>query len=255
MKSRFWQRAPWWAYSPLLPVVAAQALYVLATAERLPNAGGEKGGRAGNPAGGTLALAVLGESPVAGVGVSDHRDGLSCKLAQDLATRFACEVSWQAIGLTGATLSRIRRRLVEQVHGTPDVAVIICGVNDSLLFTSASSFVAEVQRTYRALRARGVGHIVFSSVPPVGDFPALPRLMARVIGMRAALLDAQLRDALSALDHASYAPMGALQAAENMASDGFHPSDRGYALWATRLAAHLTSTVPRAQLRQPQPSN
>ncbi|HEX5656897.1 MAG TPA: SGNH/GDSL hydrolase family protein [Polyangiales bacterium] len=219
-----------------------QALYVLASVERLPDAGGEKSGRAGT-GDRTLSIAVVGESPVAGVGVSDHRDGLSCQLAHRLATHYACEVTWQALGLTGATLSRIRRKLVDEVRGTPDVAVVICGVNDSLFLTAESRFGKEVRRTHAALLARGAKHIVFSAVPPVGDFPALPRLMARTIGLRASLLDAQLRHELTTLDHSSYAPMGPLNTGENMASDGFHPSHQGYALWATRLTDHITTTL------------
>lgn len=234
-----------WAHTPLLPAVALQALYVLATTERLPDAGGEKSGRAGDATQPTLSVVVIGESPVAGVGVSDHRDGLSCKLAGYLATRFACEVRWQAVGLTGATLSRIRRKLVDQLDGKPDVAVVICGVNDSVFFTAEASFGGEVRRIHRALRARGVKHVVYSSVPPVGEFPALPKLMARVVGTRASRLDAQLRAELRALEHASYAPMGDLNAKVNMASDGFHPSHLGYALWASRLSDHIAGTGVR----------
>jgi hypothetical protein len=79
----------------------------------------------------------------------------------------------------------------------------------------------------------------------MAEFPLLPQPLRGLLGLRSSVLDRCLQQEVARLTHASHAPLGSLEAAENMASDGFHPNARGYAEWANVVAEHLASVTPR----------
>ena len=106
VKSRFAQRAQWWAHTPLLPAVAAQALYLVASAERLPDAGGEKSGRAARVAGEEQHEMVF--KSVQALVRQRERRNLDLPLLVDVEARNAAE--------RGDVLVLLADRLLEQVE-------------------------------------------------------------------------------------------------------------------------------------------
>ena len=84
--------------------------------------------------------------------------------------------------------------------------------------------------------------MVFTGVPPIQHFSALPWLLRRLFGLRAALLDGELRR-LSAREGAHYARLQLEFAEEYLARDGYHPSALGYRLWGEGLAEQLTPSA------------
>ncbi|MGH8807309.1 MAG: SGNH/GDSL hydrolase family protein, partial [Noviherbaspirillum sp.] len=85
--------------APLLPFLIAQGRYTRRVTPRLPEAGGPATGLAGSshpaPA---LSLLTLGESPVAGVGVSTHEEAITGQFAETLSSRLRRPVAWRACG-------------------------------------------------------------------------------------------------------------------------------------------------------------
>lgn len=239
-------RSLWYAALPLLPTLAVQGAYVAFRAQRLPEAAGLRAGTvgAGEP---HVNLSVIGESTAAGVGVANQVEGLTSRLASDLAMRWECEVRWQTAGRNGATMADLHERLANKLRDPLELVVVLAGVNDTVRLTTRQRFARDVRELYDLLRARGARHVVFSAVPPMVEFPLLPMPLRHVLGLRSSLLDRALRAQLAGLAHASHAPLGPLSTAENMASDGFHPNALGYALWARVLGQHLTSvaSLPR----------
>jgi lysophospholipase L1-like esterase len=231
-------QALWYASLPLLPTLAMQGAYVAVRAQRLPEASGLRHGVVG--AGEARAsLCVVGESTAAGVGVAQQEDGLTVKLARCLAARWGCAIRWQVAGRNGATMADVHREMLPALEAPLGIVVVLSGVNDTVKLTSRRRFARDAQSVYDTARARGARRVVFSAVPPMSEFPLLPQPLRSVLGLRAALLDRQLREQLAPLPHASHAPLGPIAAAQNMASDGFHPNADGYELWASVLAEHV----------------
>ncbi|MET0285705.1 MAG: SGNH/GDSL hydrolase family protein, partial [Polyangiales bacterium] len=242
------RRSLWYATLPMFPTLIAQGAYVAARAQRLPEAAGA---RRGVVAGGAerLRLSVIGESTAAGVGVADQRDGFAVQLARTLAEGGRREVHWQVAGRNGATVRDMHRVLVRELQEPLDLVVVLAGVNDTVRLTSRRRFARDIRTLHEALRVRGARQVVFSAVPPMEQFPLLPQPLRSILGLRSSLLDAALIDQLATLRGASHAPLDPLSAAENMASDGFHPNARGYALWAQLLAEALADLGSSARLR------
>lgn len=230
----------WWLGLALLaPIALPLAVHTRRNALRLPPASGPLNGVAGaDLPGEPLRLLVLGESTVVGVGVDELHAALVGQLAATLAARSGRPVAWRACGENGITAAQAHDRLLPQVLDQPfDLALLVFGVNDTTHLTSLPRWEASLGGMAQALAVRGA-RVAFSSVPPLQHFTALPWLLRRLLGMRAALLDARLRR-LAARQGAGHHAVELEFSAEYLARDGYHPSALGYRVWAEGLALNL----------------
>lgn len=234
----------WWIGLLLLaPIALPLALRTRRNTLRLAPAAGLLSGVAGEGLpGAPLRLLVLGESTVVGVGVDDMQLALVGQLAGALALQCGRPVAWRACGENGVTAVQACQRLLPQVLEQPiDLALLVFGVNDTTRLTSMLRWQTALGSMAQALTARGA-QVAFSSVPPLQHFTALPWLLRRLLGWRAALLDArlsQLAHRLGAGHHAvdlEFSPA-------YLARDGYHPSALGYRVWAQGLAVSLAPSV------------
>ncbi|RJL25211.1 SGNH/GDSL hydrolase family protein [Bailinhaonella thermotolerans] len=262
----------------MAPLLLPQAVRVRRATPRLPEAGGPRAGLTPPPPyggaapltpyggasgqgggaglgpyggpGGAARLAVVGESTAAGVGVETSEEGLPGHLARALAGALGRPVAWSVAGRTGANAAEVTRDLAPGV-GAADVVVVAVGVNDLLELTRLGAWAARVRGLAGVLRERSGGApVVFSGMPPVGRFPALPRPLRDVLGRRAAALDLVMAHALAGVPGAVHAPMEVpVELPGFFASDGFHPSAPGYRTWAgVLLPAVLTALGEPAPL-------
>ncbi|HUS24935.1 MAG TPA: SGNH/GDSL hydrolase family protein [Candidatus Binatia bacterium] len=231
----------WWlGGAALLPLLLVQGRRARRNTPRLPEARGERAGAAGQ--GAALHLLVIGESPVAGVGVDRFEEALAPQLAAALAATLGRRVQWQALGENGADAGGVLERLVPRIDGVADVAVLAVGVNDTTRFTSLARWQRTLRALVAALRMRCHGAIVVAGVPPMAQFRALPQPLRSWLGLRSRLLDAAAREALSGMTAVRHAPTPRL-AALHLARDGYHPSPAGAAAWAAMLAAEIARAV------------
>lgn len=238
--SRRAELAWWLVLLPLLPLLVPMALRTRRLALRLAPAAGPRRGLvgAGFP-GAPLRLLLLGESTAVGVGASCLQHALAGRLAQALAEREGRPVAWRVCGESGMTAPQACRNLLAQALAEPaDIALLVFGVNDSTRLTSLRRWQAALTEMAGALGASGV-RVIFSGVPPLQHFAALPWLLRRLLGRRAALLDARLRRLATAMG-AGYHPLSLPFSADYLALDGYHPSSLGYRVWACDLAQRLS---------------
>lgn len=239
----------------LLPLVAWQGLRVRRTTVVLPEAGGPRTGQVGvAPTPGSpdapLRLLVLGESTAVGMGVATHSDGLAGQLARRLADTTGRAVRWVVSGRSGATLRRIRHRLLAELPPEPagyDLIVLLAGVNDVLSRCSPDRWTTHMTAVRDELRRHLApdGRIVLTGVPSFADFPSLPRPLSTCLDQHARRLDA--RTSAFADDRVLWVSSREVMAAGTaedrpadwFAADGFHPGKRGYAEWAAAIAARL----------------
>ena len=185
----------WWGLAlASLPLALPLALHTRRTALRLPPAAGAQSGLAGTGLGGApLRLLLIGESTVAGVGVEAQEAALAGQLARALAARLQRPVAWRACGENGITASEACTRLLPLALREPaDLVLLVFGVNDTTHLSSLARWRRSLRTLSRALAARGT-RVVFTGVPPIQHFSALPWLLRRLFGLRAALLDGELR--------------------------------------------------------------
>lgn len=244
-------RARWMALVPLLPVFFLQGYFARRGALRLPEADPPCAGTCDAGAGHDqppLRIAVLGESPVAGVGVTSHAESLAGQLGEHLARMTGRPVAWRAIGENGVTIREVRERLVSELEGFgPDVVTVALGVNDTTALTPLSRWARELDGLRADIGGRDGPFVVFNAVPPMGRFVGVPQPLRAVLGVRSGLLDRVLEARAAELPGTAYLrPRFPLERA-CMAEDGYHPSAYGYGLWARQLAEFLCVTFPEGE--------
>lgn len=220
------------------PLLVLQGRWVRHRTPHLPEAGEPNTGQtlgSGPPA----SVLVVGESTVAGVGVSAHAEGLSGQFAQAWAERLGRPVRWAAVGKNGVTAKTTRRILLPRVPEQPvDLIVVVLGVNDTKDLTPVPVWRRELLSLFRDLRQRtGPAPLLISGVPPMGQFPALPPPLRQFLGLRAAVMDEALQEAARRTPNASW--VGGFGSVDPgmFCEDRFHPGPAGYAVWGARLAA------------------
>lgn len=233
------RRLKWLSVMPSLPLVALQARRARKLIPRLPDAGGPVSGtvHCSSSLGPELRLLVLGESTVSGVGASTHELGLTGRIASTLAESAQRTVCWRALGKNGATVARVRQLLLPQLGPEPmDLAVIAVGANDAFRLTRVARWREDLEQIVTTLLELGCKRVFISALPPVGSFPALPQLTRLVLGLRMALLAAELPQLARDNPGVVYCP---IDFTADCASDGIHPSEQGYAAWGAQLTAQI----------------
>lgn len=225
---------------PLLPLLLAQGRRTRRRTPRLPAAVAPYAGIVGaHHALPPLTLLALGESTVAGVGVTTHEEAITGQLARALSARLARPVSWRACGKNGATVRTGLERLMLQVPEQPvDIVLVAFGVNDTTAFHSVSRWRADLRALLQALETRcRPGLVLLSGVPPIAEFPALPQPLRWVMGLKAQALDRAAHALAARLPHTHHVPFALMPRDHGMmAADGYHPSGAGCAAWAELLA-------------------
>ena len=230
----------------MAPVLLVQGVRARRSIPRLPDADGPTSGSTGDPAQ-ALRLVVIGESTVAGVGAPDHGSALTGQVARTLAHLTGRPVTWRALGQTGATATDVRASLAPLLAGDrADAVVIALGVNDTKDLRS----VARWRRDLTALVVEVRGYVgvdvpvVLGGVPPLHAFPALPPALRGFLGSRAELLDRASRELAASTHGLAHVPTPIEELTETgFASDGFHPSAEGYAIWGRHLAAAVAGLL------------
>ncbi|KQT86367.1 SGNH/GDSL hydrolase family protein [Aurantimonas sp. Leaf443] len=231
----------------LIPVYVVQGLSVRRRTERMPPPAGPARGRVGpaDEAGGHTSLAairllVLGDSSAAGVGVDDVSECLAPRLAERLFALTGKTVSWRMAGSNSAISAEVRDHVVPNIEREPFTHIVLMvGTNDAKNFHRAGRFKRGFGTLLYALRARWPeARIVWS--PPV-DFlrvPALPRGLAKVLELRAAMVR---RVGTRLCVERGVVPATTIPRVEpaGFSRDGFHASAAGYTYVAGHLAAYV----------------
>ena len=177
----------------LTPLLVAQALRTRAKLPRLPEADGERHGKAGNGNGPRLRLLIAGDSSAAGVGVVHQREALAGQLTARLAEACGDCVEWWLVAASGLTTAQMLHRLQREPLPSFDMAVVVTGVNDVIDQVPSHHAVSAREALANWLRnGLGVHHVVFAPLPPVHAFPGLPQPLRWVAGSDARRHDAAL---------------------------------------------------------------
>ncbi|MGD0686385.1 MAG: SGNH/GDSL hydrolase family protein [Streptosporangiaceae bacterium] len=224
----------------LAPLALVQARRAVRRAPRLPAASGPAHGTAGHgdP---RRRLLVIGESTAAGVGAGAHGRALPGFLAAAMSRRVGGTVTWAVRGKSGATARKVLAELVPSGQQPFDVTVLTVGINDLFDRRAPRLWAADLRGLIDALSGEGGRtRVIVSGMPPVQRVPAIPQPLRFVLSRRARAMDRVTRQ-VSAERGAVYVPISAaiVRGEGLFASDGFHPSEAGYRVWAGVLAGAM----------------
>ena len=218
-----------------------QAIYARATILRLPEALGPRSDvhAAKQNFGSPLRLLLVGESSAMGVGVRSVSHSLIAYLAAELSRTLSRSVHWKLIGKTGSTLRALVGQLQSCALEQFDLAIVIAGVNDVFRLTTTKRWIEEVRALTDILHEHGSSFVLFSHIPPVGDFPAFRPPLAALLTKRAQTLNFALERAIATHPACGTCPWEIPNKPSMFARDKVHPSAIGYRTWAEVLAARV----------------
>lgn len=236
---------------PLLPVIAFQAWLLK---RRIPMDDGPDDIRGTAGSGNRhFSLVTLGESTIAGAGVSSHKIGFTGTLADSLAEIYEAKVDWEVVAKSGYSAGKVSRRLIDNIQSSsPDLIIIGLGANDAFEFTSPGKWRKDVKRIIKILKKNyPEAKLYFLNMPPVGSFPALPFLLKFFCGRFVKILGIELDEVVKQQKNVSYlnetieltdwareiSPDARL---EDLFSDGIHPSVASYQLWGKEAAERIS---------------
>jgi lysophospholipase L1-like esterase len=229
----------------LAPVLLAQGRHTRAATPRLPEPPGPRTGRVGQ--GPVLRLLIAGDSAAAGVGASHQHAALSGRLADSLAPHF--DLHWQLIAQTGYTTRDLLQRLAQQPAQSFDAVVLSTGVNDVTAPLRTHAWLAQQRELVGLIRQRfGAHHLVLTRVPPMHRFTALPQPLRQLLGWRAQGFNEALAAALCAWPEAAGCELLHVTpptTPDALATDGFHPGEASYRLWADAVAQCIRASWGR----------
>jgi lysophospholipase L1-like esterase len=256
----------------LAPVYLYQGRKIKRDTVRLPEPNGERHGHvslpeatgtAKNKRKPTLNLMIVGDSAAAGVGSQTQQEALVGKLIpilaqqSDICTQFD-ELVWSLQATTGHTSFDILRRLyiLPPPSQPVDVMVLSVGVNDTTSNVSVHKWQQQIKDIIAiAQRKFGVRELIFLSLPPMAQMPAIPAPLNNFVGAKASILDKVLQQECAANDSVTYmatdfprmieehANGEPIDIAVMFASDGFHPSSLMYGYWAQQLAERIIQVL------------
>lgn len=215
-----------------------------------------------------LTITAVGDSMVAGCGVNNTTLGLIPDFANDLAEQTGRPVHWSIMGKLGATMRRVRYRMLpavaKKLEATPrkiDVLVICAGSNDVMARRSVPEWRDDLTAVIEKSQELA-SHIVVLSSGQLYKSPSLGKMLRQEAERRIDEQTAVSAEVCTMADvtyvDLTHEPLHA-DANDFWASDHFHPSELGYRLIAQAiikkmrgpLLATLTSqTAPTAQKPQ-----
>ena len=201
-------------------------------------------------AGPPVAMAVLGDSLVAGVGVPVAEAALPVRLAELVADALGRPVRLRTYGRSGArAVDVLASQIPELAEGAHvDVVVVAVGVNDATRLVTARRHAREIRRIVEEIRRTTEAPVVLCGVPDVRAFRAMSGPVRTLVRVEASLLHAVQRRVAGATGGGFVERVPAIARAferqrELMASDRYHPSPVGVTVLAAVAAPAVTAAV------------
>lgn len=202
-----------------------------------------------------LNLMIVGDSAAAGVGSETQQEALVGNLIPILTQQPIIQttfntLNWSLQATTGHTSFDILRRLyVLPAPSQPiDVMVLSVGVNDTTSSVSVDKWQQQIENIITIVQRKfGVRELIFLSLPPMAQMPAIPAPLNNFVGAKASILDNTLQQVCAAQDGVTYMATDFARMIDEhsngtpidirvmFASDGFHPSSLMYGYWAQQL--------------------
>jgi lysophospholipase L1-like esterase len=230
----------------LSPILWLQGRHVRRVTPVLPEASGPRAGTIGK--GPRISLLIAGDSGAAGVGVASQDEALCGQLLQRLSKQYT--VQWQLMAVTGLESPGLLQMLEGTQAARYDVVILCIGVNDATALCPPVKWLQWQHRLAALVQERfQPGLLIHSAMPPMQGFTALPQPLRWFMGLWAQAMNRQMANVLPLLGQRVMLPPHQGDVLDCLASDGFHPGSKGYAVWADAFSAQILAHPPREQRR------
>ena len=206
------------------------------------------------PAVSPLTMLAVGDSMVGGCGTANQSEGLVPDLARGVAAIGGLPVAWQAYGKLGATMRRVRYRLLPELDGYWDILFLCAGSNDIMARRGVEQWRDDLWDSIHLAKQR-TAHLVVLSSGQVHRCPALGSSLQHVIE---GMIDEQTAVTRQLCEHEGIVFVDLTHAysitanPEFWGSDHFHPSAYGYQRIANMVLVQIAPEVPQwADSREP----
>jgi len=224
----------------LAPILMMQGRYVRRVTPRLPEAKGARFGVSGT--GPKIRLLIVGDSAAAGVGVNRQEQALSGRLVSSLGSTH--EVTWKMLARAGHASGEVLDRLKSAKEEAFDFVLVSLGVNDATARTRSDEWANNLLKIIALLKSKFCARsILFSSVPPMHRFVALPQPLRWWLGARAKKLNAIMEAIAKKDDACLFVSVTFPMQQAYLAKDGFHPGEMAYALWGGQVAKMIQAEL------------
>ena len=236
---------------PFLPIIYFQGKKIKKEIQFLPEAKDPEGSMNIN-SDQTLKVLFIGESSFAGVGSDFHKNSFAGHFSRELSAAFTYNIDWKVYAKTGYNVEKVHQRIIPKIIETQcDLVVIGIGANDSFEFTQPKKWLENIQLLIDSLRNKfPETPISFAQLPTIEAFPALTKEMQFVLGNHKDLL-AQYLYCQASKNKNIYFPTNKVdiqkwmkllndnQTISDFFSDGIHPSELTYNMWAKESVQFL----------------
>ena len=194
-------------------------------------------------------LLALGDSGMAGVGVTQPAEALPALIAQRVAAFTGRPVHVVSHAQAGARTHDVLTKQLALDSDKPDVIVLLIGTNDVIHMSRTPQLADDTAFLLARLR-RGGAPVVMSSLPEFGAMRAVPPLLRTALQTRAVLVRRiHERAVLDAGNGVNLVNVKGVLGREFltdtslMSPDRFHPSSAGYSRIADVLAPPITAAL------------
>ena len=222
------------------PLLLYQGRRVRSTTIRLPEPPGDRAGHSANPQQRKLRLLLLGDSAIAGVGSASQQEAVTGQLTSVLAERY--DLQWQLIARSSLTCAQVLELLRESQLDMPqvDAVLVSVGVNDVTRRTPLSQWRKDVcAMTSYLVEVLGAHAVLYTALPPMHKFPALPQPLRWFVGQQAQQLNHARQQHCQQQTQTELLNFDVPYEPKYIATDGYHPSAVAAQIWAKAAAQRL----------------
>lgn len=191
---------------------------------------------------------ALGDSTIEGMGATIPERNFASLIHASLKQSIK-NTQYHNLGKAGARVEDvIKKQLEKTIQLNPDLIVLSIGANDLTQRTNLKKFEAEYKELLHKL-AKTNALLVVNNIPDITLAPAIPRVtipyflvQQRRFNNIIKNISKEFGSVLVDLNTQSKLFKGYK---ELVSSDGFHPSDAGYALWANTIINKIQPLITK----------
>ncbi len=187
---------------------------------------------------GPVYYVALGDSTGAGVGAKNG--GYVARVFQQLEqSRSGSRLL--NLCVSGATSEDVKRsQLARAIAAKPTLVTLGIGINDLGHGMTIDASGANIDQIVSRLKAETQAVIVISNLPDISPAPRIPPALRPEVRQRIEALNKEIaeigtRYEVTVFDIYASTHRLLAERPEYFSSDGFHPSDAGYAVWAEQM--------------------
>lgn len=189
---------------------------------------------------------AIGDSSVEGIGASHHSKSYPSLVFEKIKlTHPECE--YHNLGKSGDRIKHVVKNQLPQVLNLyPDLVTVSIGVNDIRGRVKLSEFEKDLTYFVKTLQRETNAKIIINNIPDFSALPTLPiyiRIASKILINRFNKSIEKISDnfELTLVDIFKVSRQFCKDWRKFISSDGYHPSDAGYALWAETIILSLKS--------------